>query len=271
MTLPAISLLEKQAPSAPLNAFVEEYRYRKISLHDSHTIIKEMPCRAANSLDFFIGGSYKTFLCSSGQLIPFARCTIRGPRTYRKYRIEINEDFACFSIRFKPTGIYQLLGIPMSEFCDQSVDASLVMPALFNDITEQLMECKDFDSCKNMIEPFLINQLSLRSADSASEKLATLIKDVASASRITSLYKDIPLSGRHLERNFRKEVGVSPKTYSNLLRFEKVMQARKQRPSEKWSVIAYEFNYFDQMHLVKDFKKFLNITPTAFRPGDFAF
>jgi AraC-like DNA-binding protein len=270
MTPSVISLVEKQAPSEVLRSVVEEYIYRKISLAANTTIYKEMPCRHVNSLDFFLGGSYKTFHCSEDRSMPFARCTIRGPRTHRKYRIEIAEDFICFSIRFKPTGIYQLLGIPMNEFCDQAVDASLVKPAIFTAITEQLMICENLRDCMNLIEPFLLDILvrNHRSSDTIA-RLAAMIRS-APTKRMSTLYKDIPVSGRHLERNFIKEIGVSPKTYSNLLRFEQVMHARKERPSETWSSIAYEFNYFDQMHLVKDFKKYLNINPGAFRPENFA-
>jgi AraC-like DNA-binding protein len=271
MTPSVISLVEKQAPSDALRSIVEEYIFRKISLPVNTIVHKEMPCRHVNSLDFFLGGSYKTFHCSDKESMPFARCTIRGPRTHRKYRIEISEDFICFSIRFKPTGIYQLLGIPMSEFCDQAIDASLLKPAAFTAITEQLMACEDLHDCVMLIEPFLLSLLSHSHRSAASiDQLATLIRNATPAGRMSELYKDIPVSGRHLERNFIKEIGVTPKTYSNLLRFEKVMQAKKDRPSETWSSIAYEFNYFDQMHLVKDFKKYLNISPGAFHPGDFA-
>ena len=271
MTSSVISLVEKQVPSDVLLPVVEEYIYRKISLPVNTAVRKDMPCRHVNSLDFFLGGSYKTFHCSEDQSIPFARCTIRGPRTHRKYRIEITEDFICFSIRFKPTGIYKLLGIPMNEFCDQAVDASLLKPAIFTAITDQLMACENLHDCITLIEPFLLDLLARNHrGTSAIDQLATLIRNTP-AKRISALYKDIPVSGRHLERNFIKEIGVSPKTYSNLLRFEKVMQAKKARPTETWSSLAYEFNYFDQMHLVKDFRKYLNISPGAFEPEKFAF
>jgi AraC-like DNA-binding protein len=271
MTPSVISLVEKQAPADALRPVVEEYIYRKISLPSNTTIQKEMPCRHVNSLDFFLGGSYKTFHCSEDRSIPFARCTIRGPRTYRKYRIEIAEDFICFSVRFKPTGIYQLLGIPMNEFCDQAVDASLLQPMMFTALTEQLMLCENLYECITLIEPFLLNILAHHHHTAgAIDRLASMIRNTPTG-RMAAFYKDIPLSGRHLERNFIKAIGISPKAYSNLLRFEKVMQARKNRPSDTWSSIAHEFNYFDQMHLVKDFKKYLNISPGAFQPGDFAF
>ncbi|HEY9047431.1 MAG TPA: helix-turn-helix domain-containing protein [Ohtaekwangia sp.] len=266
----ATSILEKHYPSPELRHVVEEYTYRCITFSAPGSIQKEMPCRAVNSLDFFLAGQYKTFYSANDESVPFTRCTIRGPRTHRKFRIEINEDFVCFSVRFKPTGIYQLFGIPMSEFCDQAVDASLILPSIIN-ITGQLLECTDIATCIKVVEPFLLGQLARQHVDTTTvELLANMIREATSSSRIAQLYKDIPASSRNLERSFMKEVGVSPKMYSNLLRFEKVMQARKARPGEKWSAIAYDFHYFDQMHLVKDFKKFLHITPGAFQPGDFA-
>jgi AraC-like DNA-binding protein len=262
---------QQQKPSTNLSTIVEEFTFREI-VFDSHgTVKKDMPCRHVNSIDFFLAGQYTTFDLGAQETLPFVRSTIRGPRTYRKYSIEIGENFICFSIRFKPTGIFKLLGIPMQEFSDQAIDAMQVMPEFFGKLTDKLLSCNDLKTCVAAAEPILTHQL--RKDNSASPHIATLIGLIQSnqaSHRLSDLYKEIPLSSRHLERNFIKEVGVSPKTYNSLIRFENVMRAKKSHPEEKWSSIAYDLNYFDQMHLVKDFKKFLGMKPTEFQPNNFA-
>jgi AraC-like DNA-binding protein len=80
----------------------------------------------------------------------------------------------------------------------------------------------------------------------------------------------VSLSDRQLERNFSKEIGTTPKLYSNMVRFENLLRYRIDFPDKSWTEIAYEFNYYDQMHLIKAFKRFLDITPSDFRAGNFA-
>jgi AraC-like DNA-binding protein len=262
---------QKQKPSPALSTIVDEYTFREIRFDLRGTIRKDMPCRHVNSIDFFLAGQYTTLDLSSQEVLPFARSTIRGPRTRRKYSIEIDQDFICFSIRFKPTGIFKLLRIPMYEFADHAIDAMLVMPEFYGGLTDKLLACNDLNACVAVTEPVLIDQLKKRNTVSPyAAALAEHIRLNAPSSRLTDLYRDIPLSGRQLERTFMNEVGVSPKTYHSLIRFENVMNTRKDHPDEKWSSIAYDLHYFDQMHLVKDFKKFLGIRPSDFRPGDFA-
>jgi methylphosphotriester-DNA--protein-cysteine methyltransferase len=271
MTAGYTMCFEKRKPSPALSHVVKEYTYREIRFDAPATIIREMPCRHISSIDFFLAGQYATIDVQSEALLPFARSTIRGPRTHRKYRIAINEDFICFSIRFKPAGIFSLLGIPLEAFTDQAVDTSLVIPGLSRPLTEGLLSCRGLDRCVSVAESILIKQLRQHNhASPYVSALADHIENSHASTRIADLYDKIPLSSRHLERRFMKEVGISPKTYLNMIRFENVMQAKKDFPHEKWSSIAYDLHYFDQMHLVKDFKKFLGIRPSEFHPSEFA-
>jgi hypothetical protein len=120
------TLTDSCKPVSSLSAIIDSYNFRSISLDKGLTLSKYMPCRHSNSIDFFIGDCYDTVDLNSGDKVPFVHCTIRGPRTFKKYSIELKGNFMCFSIRFKPTGIYQFFGIPMEYFCNSAVDTTLV-------------------------------------------------------------------------------------------------------------------------------------------------
>jgi AraC-like DNA-binding protein len=262
----------RQLPVMPLNNFIEYYIYREIRVKEGNTISKFMPCRHSNSIDFYIGERYDTFDVQTGKLVPFVRCTIRGPRTFKKYQIRIQGNFRSFSIKFKPAGIYHLLGIPMDSFCDEAIDACLIHPVLFHKLTESLMACDNIHSCVSVIMPFLIHMLNdFKQRGSVASKLAELMLMANNSVSVNTLQKQLPLSIRQIERNFIKEIGVSPKTFSSMIRFEKMIHQRILQPQRKWTELAYEHNYFDQTHLIKDFHKFLDINPRNFSPEDFAF
>ncbi|RAW02293.1 helix-turn-helix domain-containing protein [Pseudochryseolinea flava] len=262
---------QRHLPSVMLKDVVDEYTYREITFHDAGVIKKDMPCRHVNSIDFFIGKQYETTDIATQEVLPFVRSTIRGPRLQRKYTITIDQHFVCFSIRFKPTGIFRLFGIPMVNFVDDAINAEEVLPVDFRVINDKLSDARDLASCVAIVEPFLIELL--RDADvSVSPYAAVLAAEInhLRLNKMTDFYAAIPQSTRQIERTFKNEVGVSPKTYFNLLRFENVLRAKVKVPNEKWSTIAYDLHYFDQMHLVRDFRKFLGIVPSVFDAASLA-
>jgi hypothetical protein len=79
----------REIPSGYLSNLVECYIFRKIRINDKNPIVKLMPSRYSNSIDFFLGDNYDTIDLKTGLLVPFVRSTIRGPRTYKKYQISI--------------------------------------------------------------------------------------------------------------------------------------------------------------------------------------
>ena len=261
----------KRLPCEVLRHLVMEYVFRKAEATDS-SVVKHMPMRWVSSIDFFLGTPYKTFEVGSGDTVDFKRCTIRGPRTFRKYDIEISGRFVSFSIRLQPTGLYGLLGIPANNFRDQAIGADSVLPQIFEEITERLMGCTTIDECVAIVEPYLLTWMHGHKKERlSSAPIARAITSQPVPPSVQQLQQYSSLSQRQLERNFMKEVGTSPKMYARVVRFTNSVRYKISHPAAGWASVAYEFNYFDQMHLIRDFKEFLNITPSAFHPSRFAF
>ncbi len=268
--------VEKAQPAPALQSVVAEYVFRKIDIPDGQNLFKIMPMRLISSIDFFLGVTYTTIDYSTQQQLPFNRCAIRGPRTYAKNAICIGKgQFVSFSIRLKPMGLFSLLGIPACEFKDDSLDGSVIFKNFFTELTEKLIRCRDIRHCISIAEPYLLKLLK-----QASEKIhisipvlemVSLIKTNYASGSISHIQKNIGLSPRQLERNFVKEIGVNPKMYSRMTRFSDVLAYKKNHSHANWASVAYEFNYTDQNHLIKDFKQFLGVSPTEFSPSSFAF
>jgi len=77
-------------------------------------------------------------------------------------------------------------------------------------------------------------------------------------------------SPRQLEREFRRRVGLTPKSLARILRFQNVLRWRGIRPEWPWADLAAHAGYADQAHLVRDFRAFAGTTPTGIdsRPGE---
>lgn len=268
MDLPDL-VVKRIKPTGTLQAFVTEYVFRAFTVPKGQSIIKAMPLRVMSSIDFFLGDSFDTINCNSNLTTPFTRCTIRGPRTYKKYTIAINGYFSSFTIKFKPTGLFCILGIPINHFCNQAIDGKLLFDNIFREITERLMPCTTINECIEIVEPYLL-QMALKHVKIHPSKAVNQMANLILTTKAPLSLPKVSLSDRQLERNFAKEIGTTPKLYSNMVRFENLLRHKIDFPDKSWTQIAYEFNYYDQMHLIKTFKRFLDINPGEFRPGSFA-
>jgi AraC-like DNA-binding protein len=80
------------------------------------------------------------------------------------------------------------------------------------------------------------------------------VSEVATALRV---------SERNLRRVFRDTVGVGPKTFARLERFRRALDAARAQEAPRWAVIALDAGYYDQAHLIADFRAIAGVTPQA--------
>ncbi|MBO0792853.1 MAG: AraC family transcriptional regulator [Ktedonobacteraceae bacterium] len=82
--------------------------------------------------------------------------------------------------------------------------------------------------------------------------------------RMSELAADCGLSLRQLERRFKQCIGVSPKVFARLLRFEALRDSLIQGPGTSLADVASHFGYQDQAHVIHEFKRWAGCTPMAF-------
>ncbi|HBR69178.1 MAG TPA: hypothetical protein DEA55_07375, partial [Rhodospirillaceae bacterium] len=79
---------------------------------------------------------------------------------------------------------------------------------------------------------------------------------------MSALMAQFALSGRQLERLFQQYVGLRPKSFSRILRFKHVMRLAEQGRIANWAELALLAGYYDQAHLIRDFRQFAGESPT---------
>lgn len=266
-------IIQNRRPCPQLRAYITEYSYRQVKTGKGMDFLQAMPLWPQSTIDFILSGRINTFELASGKELPFSNCIVRGLRRSRTNYIRINGDFTIFICRLTPAGLYGLLNIPASEFNDHLVDLRLIHNSRFRNITEQLMACNNADECVSVIEPFFMDLLRLHDKNSLSPAVRHMTGIITSLNvppSVKKMQQDISLSVRQLERNFLREIGVSPKYFSRMVRFTNMLYFKMKFPETRWPALAYEFNYTDQMHLIHDFQHFLKINPQEFKREDFA-
>lgn len=82
---------------------------------------------------------------------------------------------------------------------------------------------------------------------------------------IQELLNELALSERSLERRFRSHIGISPKLFSRICRFQSSLQQLRSRSFDKLSDLAFENGYADQSHFIRNFREFTGISPEEYR------
>lgn len=173
---------------------------------------------------------------------------------------ELHGDISLFGIKFKPgafTHFYQFdsLHLYANQF--------------------QEFHSKLFPDIKKTMQHFIpyINQYYLDRLKAPKFSLLNIVADITqnTAQRMETLAKKYFTTERYLERQFKQQIGISPKEFINLQRFNqalKKLQQSKQKP--KLSDIAWDCGYYDHAHLTNDFKKYTGKPPTELILSDFS-
>ena len=175
--------------------------------------------------------------------------------------LDINRSHKAVRVGFHPGGLHRFLGFSMAELMDGHYDATDVLGADIRNVNERLQEAVSFDAIRDVIQDFLLKKLSVVKKalpfDRAMLEMLRLNGNVP-IEHIASLSC---LSMRQFERVSKERIGLPPKLYARLVRFSKAYRLRENFPQMSWTHIAYECGYFDQMHMIRDFKQFAGVAP----------
>jgi len=168
----------------------------------------------------------------------------------RHIEIRPTGEVDLLGIRFEPAGLHALLGVPMDTLLDERV--------CFDAVDRRLRRELEDASHRGLaaLQHALLERI--RPVHSLAAHAAWSI--VRGASRVDAL----GLPARTLERRFRREVGLSPKRLARIVRFHAVVRTLDRGRPPDWAALAVDAGYFDQAHLIRDFKGFAGLTPGAY-------
>ena len=184
---------------------------------------------------------------------------IVGPQVTR-VNVAMGMHHIIVSVAFMPGGMQRLLKMAMYELCDEPFDATLLLGREIANVNEQLQEAQSAFEMKNVVEQFFLQKLKHSALLPWEHAMKAQLQGGLSIDNAASLSC---LSLRQYERRAKEVMGYSPKVFSRLIRFSKAYRLKESQPQISWSNIAHICGYFDQMHLIKDFKEFSGALPTT--------
>lgn len=147
------------------------------------------------------------------------------------------------------------------EVVDRMADATLLRASLAREIARTAQSAEPAERSA-LLQQALRRELDPRNGPGALVRAALreLWRDDGGVA-IEDLAARLGVSRRHLERQFVADVGVAPKSLAGVLRFRRLLRALDEAPSPGWSGVAADHGYYDQSHLIRDFKRFTGRSP----------
>jgi len=161
---------------------------------------------------------------------------------------------------FYPWGAAPFFRLPLYECKDCSIELSSFMhPTLIRSLENQVLEADKNSDRVNLLQNFLVQLLKCPVQDSLVMQSTIKINQDQGNVEVNKLSKIFCLSRRQYIRRFKNSVGISPKKFANIVRFQKAIYF--QRMGLSWTRIADECGYYDQPHFIKEIKAFSGFSP----------
>ena len=249
--------------SAVLRPFVWAYGMTTGRV-DAAPVIVPLPARPKQLLTFFFADPYCIDRSASEQRHPPGRVIVVGPQTHAHPALSVFGCIDNFTIHFQPSGFNRLFGIPMTELTDATYDARAVAGPEISALAQELGDTVSFAERIQIIERRLILLLAARGQPDPVAIAANTLFASHGVHRVSAMATHCCLSARQFERRFLAQVGVPPKLYARIIRFNAAVDHKLRHPSRPWSRIATDHDYYDQMHLVHDCRAFTGEPPSRF-------
>jgi AraC-like DNA-binding protein len=201
----------------------------------------------------------------------FGQAVLVGARS-EPFVIDTLQQERVFGIQFRAGGSFPFFRMPASEAENRDIALECVWNAAARQMRERLLEAESvsamFSVAEDMLTQQLVRPMELHPAVAfAAQRFSTL----PHTTTVGSVLNAIGLSHRRFSQLFHDQTGLTPKAFSRVRRFQRVLRSIHAARVPEWAQIALDCGYFDQAHFIHDFQSFSGFTPTSYTEKFFKF
>jgi AraC-like DNA-binding protein len=247
-------------PSWPLSLFVKQYWAIDNCVPIGDEYIQRIVPNGLMELTFYLD-SKPTSLDDHKSIED--RALISGHlKSY--YDISITGTLSMFSVTLLPFGVGMLLNLPADEIYDHNVPLKYLLPEISCRLKDSLYEANSFDERVSLTEKCLMALYGSKSQSYEMKRIIDsvhLIKNSKGSVQVDDLSDAACLSRKQFERTFLNLIGTTPKQFLKTVRFQNSIHIKQIDPSANLTEIAYCSGYYDQAHMINDYKSLSGLTP----------
>lgn len=179
--------------------------------------------------------------------------------------VGVGPRYGAVDLKLSPLAARAILGMDLATLEGSCVPLGDALGATGERLADELREARGWDERFDVLEGWLVRRLTDGPrVDPVVARAFMLLAASQGRLRVGPLCAELGVSARHLSRRFSAQIGLAPKAVARQLRFAAVRR-RLEAPGERsWAELAHETGYFDQAHLIREFRELAGITPTEF-------
>jgi AraC-like DNA-binding protein len=173
-------------------------------------------------------------------------------------------EWSCIELRLTPLGARRLLGLPMHELRNRTVELDDVLHGA-GELADRLRDMPSWTDRFDLLETYLAHRLAAAGPPSPEVEWSwqRLVR-TRGLVRIRELERETGWSPRRLIARFKEEIGLAPKAAARVIRFDRAATVLRRGSATSLAALAYECGYADQPHLNREFRELAGTTPAAF-------
>lgn len=213
---------------------------------------------------FILGDDIKRYI-SEDEFILQPRSMVLG-QIIEPFYVEPAGSVNTFAVRFYPYGFANFIAEPIKNLVNKETSIDLLFgEASAKELEQKILRAADTKQRIEYIEEFLFEKLEDKTTvDKVIKTTIDTLLSTKGGTPINQILKQSLSEKRQLERKFQKQIGLSPKQLSKVIRLQTALKMLLSEDADNLSSIAYESGYYDQAHFIKDFKEFTGISPREF-------
>ena len=251
-------VVTKFAPSVGLRKYIKCYYYLENNNDQwiTDTYFADGCLEAVFSVgwDFYKDGIKEDWAKIIGQIIK--------PRS-----LKIAGKGQSFGIWFYPHTFSFFSDIELFQLNDRVLSWDLLFPNSMAEFVGNCLYEKQFDRLVKGMDDFLLTRISAhheKPTDRLTEQSVQYLYQNKTSSSLKHLASRLQVSQRYIQKLFVTKIGVSQKQFIRILRFQDTLQKLSERQSSSLTTLAYENNFYDQSHFIREFKTFTGLRPSEF-------
>lgn len=258
-------LLNEIKPSPFLAEFIRLYRIIDFHFTGTTTIPPKIYSpRPEQCLQFYPKDTETVKHLDSDLCVSHKKVSCIGQHTKPLQRY-VGKDFLSFQVLFQPGAFYRITGIAMHELANVYLDAEDIFGTVVREVNEELFTAKSYPEMIQIVEKFLSKLVrKAKGKEHPIDITGRMMFGQNERYNLDSFLNASCLCHRQFDRKFKERVGIPPKQFLQIIRFDRAFRLKNRYPAEDWLSIAIYCGYHDYQHLVKDYKEFTGYSPKQF-------
>ena len=227
------------------------------------TGVQPVPARSPQAIEFTFGTPFEVLTLDGGRKRNAHPIALIGAQTFRRSELLMHGYIDAFTIVFQPGALFTLFCVPAEELTDNDFEGEVVLGRGFGELHRRLGDVASFADRARVADAYLCATRPISDSIGSIANTAAKVLSSSGCVRVSDLAHNVGLGIRQFERRFRYEIGIPPKLYARIVRFEAALGRKAAAPATRWADIAHALGYHDQMHMVHDFNRLSGGNPTT--------